>query len=283
MMGYVISVVNHKGGVGKTAFAMLLAAGFDYLQQKNPELLPEELREKPILAIDNDPQGNMSEGMGFLASEMLADITDAYEEIVKTGKITKNHIPIMNTYKNSNIKLIPATIRLEDMSSILRSRIEEKHVLKMIINAIRDDYSIIVVDTPPYMGVFSQNAIVASDYVVIPIILHMHSIIGIPHILNFIRNAQYTLNEGLKPLGIIINAYDKRYRLQKALYESVNVRLAEFIYSNYIPTNSKLVENISMHKYPFSSMTTDTLEAMLNVIKETVHRMSIEYKIPDSV
>ena len=179
-MGKVISLVNQKGGVGKTTTSINLSASLAVLGKKT-------------LLIDLDPQGNTTTGVGINKGEIEKS---AYDVLI--GECEISDAMIKTKYKN--LYVLPATINLAglDIELIEKSKIESTfskgEQLKNHIEQIRDKFDYIIIDCPPSLGVITTNALTASNSVIIPVQCEFFALEGITQLLKTIMLAQKNLN-----------------------------------------------------------------------------------------
>jgi len=278
-VGKIISVANHKGGVGKTAIALVISNTLSWLQENAPDSLPEEYRQKPILIVDTDPQANTTEALGVDPAEINANILEVYQD-PKIMNTTKGISVILSSRKHKNISVIPSSIRLEKLSGEINSLIDGRNRLKLALESIRDTYSLIVIDTPPSLGVFTQNAVVASDYVIIPLTLSKHALMGVSNMLSFLLSAKQSQNGDLNVLGLLVNGFDKRYRLQVSLLDVVQKEYKDFVFKTIIPTSSRIVENIAGRRNVLRNISVDQKDVVIAFIQEMFDRMNQKSYIP---
>jgi chromosome partitioning protein len=278
-MGKIISIANHKGGVGKTAIALVISNTLSWLQENDPDSLPEEYKQRPILIVDTDPQANTTEALGVDPAEISANILEIYQD-PRIMNTTKGISVILSSRKHKNISVIPSSIRLEKLSGEINSLIDGRSRLRQALEYIRDDYSLIVIDTPPSLGVFTQNAIVASDYVIIPLTLSKHALMGVSNMLSFLLSAKQSQNGELNVLGLLVNGYDKRYRLQVSLLDIVQKEYKDFVFKTIIPTSSRIVENIAGRRNVLRNISVDQKDVVIAFIQEMFGRMNQKSSIP---
>ncbi len=278
-MGKIISVANHKGGVGKTAIALVISNTLSWLQENAPDSLPEEYRQKPILIVDTDPQANTTEALGVDPAEINANILEVYQD-PRIMNTTKGISVILSSRKHKNISVIPSSIRLEKLSGEINSLIDGRNRLKLALESIKDTYSLIVIDTPPSLGVFTQNAVVASDYVIIPLTLSKHALMGVSNMLSFLLSAKQSQNGDLNVLGLLVNGFDKRYRLQVSLLDVVQKEYKDFVFKTIIPTSSRIVENIAGRRNVLRNISVDQKDVVIAFIQEMFDRMNQKSSIP---
>lgn len=271
-MSNVLTVANNKGGVGKTLVTLALASTITWLQKNDPERLPKSMRELPVLVVDTDPQANTTEALGIDPVEVKVNILELYNDpsIIKT---TAGVSLIRPALKHKNIHVISSSIRLESMSNTLPSQIDGRTRLKDAIDKIKDNYSLVIIDTPPSLGIFTQNSVVASDSILIPLTLTKHALLGVSNMLSFLVSAKNSQNPKLNVLGLLVNGFDKRYRLQSTLLEAVRNEYKDFTFETMIPTSSRMVENIAARRNVMHNITADHRDVLINFLNETFERI----------
>ena len=208
-MGIVLTIANNKGGVGKTLVTLAVASTITWLQKNDASKLPQSMRKLPILVVDTDPQANTTEALGIDPVEVPVNILELYEDpsVIET---TSGLSLLQASPKHKNIVVIPSSIKLESISNTLPSQIDGRTRLKDAIDRVRDNYSLIIIDTPPSLGIFTQNAVVAADNILIPLTLTKHALLGVSNMLTFLVTAKKSQNPGLNVLGLLVNADNKR-------------------------------------------------------------------------
>ena len=220
-MGKVISVANQKGGVGKTTTAVNLSAS---LAKKN----------KKVLLIDTDPQGNATSGVGvdksvqFSVYDVLVDGVDIENTIQKT--------------EISGLEVCPSNINLAGAEVQLVSVNEREYRLKEKINAIKDNYDYVIIDCPPSLGIVTLNAFTASDSVLIPIQCEYYALEGLGQLINTINLVKKRMNKTLSIEGALLTMYDARTNLSNQVVREVKNYFDEKVYKTVIPRNVKLSE-----------------------------------------
>ena len=257
-MGKIISLVNQKGGVGKTTTSINLAAALGYYGMKT-------------LLIDLDPQGNASTGLGIDKDmknsiyEVLLDRVEIEDAIVKT--------------KFKNLSLLTSTINLAgiDIELINRSNREPDFIknaqLKKHLSKIRDRYDYIIIDCPPSLGILTTNALTASDSVIIPVQCEFFALEGIRQLLNTIMLVQKNLNPSLDIEGVLLTMLDARTNLGIEVVNEIRSYFRERVYDTIIPRLVKLSEAPSYGKpiHAYDSTSKGSL-AYLNLAKEVIER-----------
>ncbi len=212
-MGRIIAIANQKGGVGKTTTAINLSASLAEAGQK-------------ILAVDFDPQGNATSGLGFekgylnkTVYEVLMGDTPVEDSIIRD---VQEHLDVLP----SDVDLSGAEIELLDVEN-------KESVLKGVLDQIKDDYEFIIIDCPPSLSLLTINALVAADTVIVPIQCEYYALVDL---------IKKKLNPRLELEGVVFTMYDARTNLSLEVVESVKGHLNRNIYKTIIPRNVRLAE-----------------------------------------
>ena len=221
-MGRVIVVANQKGGVGKTTTAINLSA-----------CLAEA--GKNVLAIDMDPQGNMTSGLGVEKNEIENTV---YELLL--GEVSVNdcieETLIDNLYViGSNINRAAAEIELIGLD-------EKEYILQKAIEPIKDQYDFIIVDCPPSLNMLTINSMCLGDTVLVPIKCEYYALEGLSQLIHTINLVTDRLNPDLEIEGIVFTMFDARTNLSLQVVENVKNNLEQNIYQTIIPRNVRLAE-----------------------------------------
>jgi len=218
----IYSIVNQKGGVGKTTTAINLATGL-------------ALNGKKTLVIDMDPQGNASTGFGIAINERQKTI---YEVLTNQFQIKNTVIPT----KIKNLKIITSTVDLSACEVELVDANQREYILRKSIKEIVFDYDVIIIDCPPSLGLLTINSLVASDSVLIPMQCEFFSLEGLSHLLTTLDLIKENLNHDLTIAGIILTMHDKRNKLTEQVENDVREYLQDKVFKIHIPRNIRLSE-----------------------------------------
>lgn len=268
----IITVANHKGGVAKTSTVLAIAEIVTYLQKENPEMLPEEYRQKPVLVIDVDPQANATEALGIDPAEVKISVQQFLEMPENTVELADVRYGILKT-KFDNIYLIPSSISIEPYVHRLAGEMDGAMRLSVVTKHLADRFSLVLIDTPPNLGLFTQNALVAADGVLVPISLSKHAIMGIQNLVSIITSARRFRTSHLPALlGYLIVGLDKRYNLHQSLEVVVRQSFGSDVFDTVIPTQAKVAENISKRRSVLYGLTLQQKEDWLSFIGELFDR-----------
>ena len=221
-MGRVIAVANQKGGVGKSTTAINLSA---CLAEKG----------KKVLAIDIDPQGNTTSGLGVDKNnventlyELLLGEAEAKDTIVKDVV--------------ENVDLIPSNVNLSGAEIELIGVDEKEYIMKKIIDKVRRKYDYIIMDCPPSLNMLTINALTAANSVLVPIQCEYYALEGLSQLIHTIELVKERLNKKLVMEGVVFTMYDARTNLSLQVVENVKDNLNQNIYKTIIPRNIRLAE-----------------------------------------
>ena len=258
-MGKIISLVNQKGGVGKTTTSINLSSSLGHLGKK-------------VLLIDLDPQSNSTTGLGVDRGKIKKSIYNVImgeceikEAIIKTQFKNLSIIPAMIDLAGVDIELIQ--ISVQDKEFVITEQ------LKKQLEMVRDRYDFIIIDCPPNLGILTTNALAASDSVLIPIQCEYYSLEGVNQLLHTVLKVQQKVNPNLSIEGVLLTMLDGRTLLGLEVVEDVRKFFNEKVFSTIIPRLVKLVEAPS-HGKPIIEYDPKSKGALsyLNLDKEVIDR-----------
>lgn len=253
-MAKIIGVCNQKGGTGKTTTAINLSAFFALAGEKT-------------LLVDMDPQGNASSGAGAEVIEN-ENITTIYQGLIQ-GKTDQ----LVRSTQWANLFLVSSDVALTGAEIELVSASDREHRLKKILDDIGKEFSYIVIDAPPSLGLLTLNVLVAARSLVIPIQCEYYALEGVSKLVNTIELVRERLNPKLEIEGIVLTMADFRTRLTLQVIEEVKRFFGETAFKTIIPRNVKLAEAPSFGK-PISEYDLKCVgsKAYLNLAQEILKR-----------
>jgi len=213
----VISISNHKGGVGKTTSAINIGAGLNLLKKK-------------VLLIDLDPQANLTQSLG-LTNEAI-NIYGALR-----GEYKLQPIEILK-----GLDVIPSTLDLSGAEVELSSEPGREYILKELIEPLRASYDFIIIDSPPSLGLLTINSFTASDEILIPLQAQYLALQGLAKLVEVVDKIKQRLNKGLKVGGVFITQYDSRKVLNRDVVDTIQAHFNDEVFKTKIRDNIALAE-----------------------------------------
>lgn len=220
-MGKIISIINQKGGVGKTTTAVNLAA---FLADKGYK----------TMLVDADSQGNATSGLSKdvefkeMLYDVLLDDASVEEAIVKTD-IKK-------------LSILPASINLAGAEIEMVSMEDREFLMKKRLDQVKEDFDFILIDCPPSLGLMTLNALVASQEILIPIQAEFYALEGLSQLVKTVQVVTRKLNPGLSILGILLTMFDGRTNLSLQVADEVKKYFGTKVFRTVIPRTVKLSE-----------------------------------------
>ncbi len=254
-MAKVITIVNQKGGVGKTTSAVNLAAGLAVL-------------EKKTLLIDFDPQGNATSGVGLDKDKLELQ---AYHALIGTVPLKDTILPTAT----NNLWCVPGNIDLTGAEIELVQEFAREHKLREALEPVLADFDYVIIDCPPSLGLLTVNALTAATDLLVPIQCEYYALEGVSQLLSTIRLIQKNLNPGLNIIGVLLTMFDRRVNLSMQVAREVRHYFKEKVFRSIIPRNIKLTEAPSFGKPIFLyDIRSPGAMSYLNLARELIERTS---------
>ena len=221
-MGRIIAIANQKGGVGKTTTAINLSSCL-------------AAKDQHVLAIDMDPQGNMTSGLGVDKDEIEKTV---YDLII--GEADLEEVLVKDALENLDI--IPANIDLSAAEIELIGVDNKEYIVRNAVYKIKDNYDYIIIDCPPSLSMLTINAMTTADSVLVPIQCEYYALEGLSQLIHTVELVKERLNSNLEIEGVVFTMYDARTNLSLQVVENVKDNLQQNIYKTIIPRNIRLAE-----------------------------------------
>ncbi|MCR9286608.1 AAA family ATPase [Saprospiraceae bacterium] len=250
-MGKIISLLNHKGGVGKTTSAINIGAGLVELGKK-------------VLLIDLDPQANLSLSLGIpRQSETIYEALRGESELVPY------------TVKKG-MDVVMSTLDLSGAEMELINEAGREFILRELFEPLKEEYDFIIIDCPPSLGLLTLNALTSSNYVIIPLQTEFLALQGLAKIKQVIDKVRFRLNKKLEIGGVIATMYDARKVLNRDVVETIRKYFGEKVFNTLIRDNVALAEAPAQRKDIFGyNRNSPGAKDYLNLCKELIERTSM--------
>lgn len=251
----VISIINHKGGIGKTTVAFNLAHGL-------------ALKGKHVLAIDSDSQGSLSQCFGYIGESLGYSLYDFYQ----ARELKVNSI-------NEFVDLISSDLSLEDAKYKLSAKpINRELVLKDLIDhyRLKEQYDYIIIDCPPSLDILTINAMVASDGLIIPVKPELLPYNAIGSLNEMIEGLQKVLNPHLKIVGVLYNNVEQNRTLTAEIIDRVNQLFGDLVFQakvgHYVSFAESPIYNKSVFEYAKGEKGTNQFAQFVNEFLERTNK-----------
>ena len=252
-MGRIIAIANQKGGVGKTTTAINLSASLASLGKK-------------VLALDLDPQGNMTSGLGVDKDEVENSV---YDLIIGEAEIEE----CICKEVIENLDVLPSNINLSASEIELIGIDDKEYIIKNAMKAVKENYDFIIIDCPPALSMLTINAMTTANSVLVPIQCEYYALEGLSQLIHTINLVQERLNPELYIEGVVFTMYDARTNLSLQVVENVKDNLEQTIYKTIIPRNIRLAEapsyGMPINKYDPKSA---GAESYMRLADEVIHK-----------
>jgi len=216
-MKKIISVLNHKGGVGKTTSVVSIGAGLHLLGKR-------------VLLIDLDPQANLTQHLNC----------DTDDKTIYTALRGECLLPVLSI--NHGFDIVPSTLDLSAAELELQSEPGREYLLRELLSPYLEDYDYILIDCPPSLGLLTLNALSTSTYIIIPVECSAFSLKGMTKLFDIIEKVKTRLNKNLKTHKVLITKYDVRKTIQKDIAEHIKTQRLSKVFDAIIRMNVALEE-----------------------------------------
>jgi chromosome partitioning protein len=248
-MGIIISLLNHKGGVGKTTSAVNIGAAMVELGKR-------------VLLIDLDPQANLSISLGVPRQK-----STIYEALRGEGEL------VPYTHK-PGLDVITSSLDLSGAEMELINEAGREYILRELLTQVSDDYDFVLIDCPPSLGLLTLNAMTSSRYVLIPLQTEFLAVQGLAKIKQVIDKVKMRLNTQLEMGGVIATMYDSRRVLNRDVVETIHKYFGEKVFNTYIRDNVALAEAPAQRKdiFDYSPKSPGAID-YIDLTKEILSRL----------
>lgn len=223
VMAKIIAICNQKGGTGKTTTAINLSAYLSLLGHR-------------VLLIDLDPQGNSTSGLGIGKDNLKGTI---YDVLINNVDITSL---LINSY-DEKLQIIPADIHLIGAELELADLPNRERRLLQVIEPIKQNYSYVIIDSPPSLGLITLNALVAGDSVIIPVQCEYFALEGLGQLLRTINLVKERFNPRLEIEGVLLTMADFRTNLTTEVINETRAFFKDKVFRTIIPRSIRLSES----------------------------------------
>jgi chromosome partitioning protein len=249
IMGIVISLLNHKGGVGKTTSTINIGAGLAELGKK-------------VLLIDLDPQANLTLSLGIPRQKYTI-----YEALRGESDLVPYKV-------KPNMDVVTSTLDLSGAEMELVNEAGREYIMRELFAVIQDQYDYILIDCPPSLGLLTLNALTSSRYVIIPLQTEFLALQGLAKIKQVIDKVKMRLNKNLEIGGVIPTMFDKRKVLNNDVVDTIHKYFGEKVFKTYIRDNVALAEAPAQRKDIFDyNPRSPGAEDYLNLSREIILRI----------
>ncbi len=251
-MGHIISLLNHKGGVGKTTSTINIGAAMVELGKK-------------VLLIDLDPQANLTLSLGIPRQKITI-----YESVVGESDLVPYTV-------REGLDVIPSSLDLSGAEMELINEAGREFILKELFAEVLPDYDFIIIDCPPSLGLLTLNALTCSHQVLIPLQTEFLALQGLTKIKQVIDKVRLRLNKKLELGGVIATMYDQRRVLNRDVVNTIVKYFGDKVFNTYIRDNVALAEAPAQRKDIFTyNKRSPGATDYLNLSKEILQRVQAQ-------
>lgn len=218
----IISIINQKGGVGKTTTVVNLGVAFTKLG-------------KSVLLLDGDPQGNATSSLGIHAKDLQLTLFNVFLDRKKIEDV-------MLKTSVDGVTIVPAHMDMSALSTDLKGKEEREFILKKACENLEKKFDYVLIDCPPSVGILTINALCASHEVLIPLQCEYFALEGLNQLLKVVALVKKKLNKEITLLGILLTMFDSRTNLSVQVVEEVRSYFKHEVFDIIIPRNVKLAE-----------------------------------------
>ncbi len=248
-MATIISLLNHKGGVGKTTSSIGIGAGLVKLGKK-------------VLLMDLDPQANLTLSLGVPRMKVTI-----YEAL-------KGESELMPHTAKENLDVIPSTLDLSGAEMELINEAGREYILREVLEPLLEEYDYIIIDCPPSLGLLTLNSLTSSNYVIIPLQAQFLALQGLAKIQQVVRKVKVRLNKKLEIIGVVPTMYDGRKVLNREVVQTIKKYFGKKVFETKIRDNVALAEAPADRKDIFEySPNSKGAQDYLALCKEIIERV----------
>jgi chromosome partitioning protein len=257
-MSIIISLLNHKGGVGKTTSAINISAALVKLGKK-------------VLLVDLDPQANLTISLGIPRQKVTI-----YENMRGEAEIQPFTV-------KEGMDVVTSSLDLSGAEMELINEAGREYILRELFEPLKEDYDYIIIDCPPSLGLLTLNALTTSHYVVIPMQTEFLALQGLAKIKQITDKVRFRLNKALQIGGVIATMYDNRKVLNRDIVSTIEKYFGDKVFNTKIRENVALAEAPAQHKDIFAyAPHSNGADDYLKLAKEIVARLE-PTRLPDPV